>query len=130
MSPLLGRKGGQQSSLLLMRGLPVLSCRVEKEGDGQRAKERTHYPPVDGVLPTALCHHAWVVLFADGKEFLLEATQKRGVGSLKAYPLAATFTKYHPEFMFNREYFWQNRGSKFTTNYSSEKWVKMSRYRI
>ncbi len=57
VSPLLGRKGGQQSSLLLMRGLSVLSCRVEKERDGKRAKYCTHYPPVDGVLPTALCHH-------------------------------------------------------------------------
>jgi len=31
-------EGGQQPSLWFMRGLSVLSCRVEKERDGKRAK--------------------------------------------------------------------------------------------
>ena len=72
--------------------------------------------------------HAWVVLFKDNREYLLEATRKSGVSRMKAYPLAALHPDYHPRFMFNRDYFWENQGSKYTTDYSGERWVKQSRY--
>jgi len=71
--------------------------------------------------------HAWVVLFKNGREYLLEATQKRGVSRNTSYPLAVLFTQYTPEYMFNREYFWTNTGSKFTTSYSGKNWQKRSR---
>ena len=74
--------------------------------------------------------HAWVVLFVDGKEYLLEATRKRGIKRLKVFPLASLQGKYHPTHMFNHEFFWQNTGSKFTTRYSSVDWVKKSQYRV
>lgn len=74
--------------------------------------------------------HAWVVLFSEGKEFLLEATKKHGMKRLRAYPLAVSHTSYHPEYMFNREGFWENTGSKYTVNYSSASWVKKSTYQI
>ncbi|MBN0988660.1 transglutaminase-like domain-containing protein [Amphritea pacifica] len=72
--------------------------------------------------------HAWVVLFAEGQEFLLETTRKRGLNRLKAFPLARLQTKYHPTFMFNNTDFWQNQGSRFTTDYASSDWVKRSHY--
>lgn len=74
--------------------------------------------------------HAWVVLFADGKEFILEATQKRGLKRMKVFPLAKLQPNYHPVYMFNREFFWHNTGSKFTTDYASPAWVKKSQYLI
>jgi len=73
--------------------------------------------------------HAWVVLFKDGKQYLLEATQKRGVSRSRPYPLASLHMEYHPQYMFNREYFWENTGSKFTTRYAGLKWKKQSRYK-
>ena len=72
--------------------------------------------------------HAWVVLFRDGREYLLEATKKYGVSRNKPYPLAALYKDYHPEFMFNRDYFWVNNGTKYTTRYSDNNWEKKSRY--
>ncbi|WP_461535102.1 hypothetical protein [Spongorhabdus nitratireducens] len=72
--------------------------------------------------------HAWVILFRDGKEYLLEATQKSGLGRNKPYPVASLYIDYHPQYMFNREHFWVNKGSKLTTRYSGEKWKKVSRY--
>lgn len=71
--------------------------------------------------------HAWVVLFKDGQEYLLEATQKRGLRRLRSYPLAKLETRYQPEYMFNHEYFWTNKGSKYTTDYRSSQWVQKSR---
>lgn len=70
--------------------------------------------------------HAWVVLFKDNKEYLLESTQKRNLK--KVFPLAALETNYRPKMMFNRDDFWFNTGSDFTTSYSSNKWVKQSKY--
>jgi hypothetical protein len=32
--------------------------------------------------------------------------------------------------MFNRVHFWENTGSKYTTNYSNVQWKKKSRYSI
>lgn len=73
--------------------------------------------------------HAWVVLFREGKEYLLEATQKSGLSRSTPYPIAKLYPDYHPKFMFNREGFWENSGSKYTTAYSGEHWVKKSNYR-
>ena len=70
--------------------------------------------------------HAWVVLFKDDKEYLLESTQKRNLK--KVFPLAALEINYRPKMMFNRDDFWLNTGSEFTSNYSSDRWVKQSRY--
>ncbi len=72
--------------------------------------------------------HAWVVLFRNGQEFLLESTQKSGVGRNRPYPLAKLHTEYRPQFMFNRSYFWANQGSKYTTSYSGSQWARKSRY--
>jgi len=72
--------------------------------------------------------HAWVLLFKNGKEYLLEATTKRGLSRNKPYPVAVLHRDYHPEYMFNREYFWENTGSKYTTSYSGDSWKKKSRY--
>lgn len=71
--------------------------------------------------------HAWVILFKNGKEYLLEATRK-SVSRNRAYPLAKLETDYHPEYMFNRNDFWVNTGSKYTTRYSGEKWQRRSIY--
>lgn len=74
--------------------------------------------------------HAWVVLINKGKTYLLEATQKRGVSTLRKFPLAKTKTQYQPMYMFNRKLFWKNNGTFFTTSYRSKNWKKMSRYTI
>lgn len=74
--------------------------------------------------------HAWVVLFKHGKQYLLEATQKSGLSATKPYPLAVLYTDYHPQFMFNREYFWENAGSKYTTQYAGKQWHRNSHYKI
>lgn len=73
--------------------------------------------------------HAWVVLLRDGKAYLLEATEKRRIKRGHRFPRAERLTKYRPEFMFNRDYFWVNTGSKFTTNYNSDKWQKRSMFK-
>ncbi|MFY0676060.1 MAG: hypothetical protein JXR18_02130 [Neptuniibacter sp.] len=70
--------------------------------------------------------HAWVILFREGKEYILEATRKSGLSPKSTYPLASLHTDYHPKYMFNRDSFWENTGSKFTTKYSSDKWSKKS----
>lgn len=72
--------------------------------------------------------HAWVIVFKGSEVYLLEATDKQKRNHWRYYPLAKFASKYHPEYMFNREYFWVNTGSKYTTDYSGEKWVKKSRY--
>lgn len=71
--------------------------------------------------------HAWVVLFKDGREYLLEATSK-GFKRDKPYPLASLSPDYHPEYMFNREYFWVNTGSRLTSSYSGSSWKQRSRF--
>ncbi len=70
--------------------------------------------------------HAWVVLLKNGREYLLEATRKNRVNRNSAYPLTSLHRDYHPEYMFNREFFWENTGSKYTTDYSSQQWRKRS----
>jgi hypothetical protein len=72
--------------------------------------------------------HAWVILFSEGRQLILEATQKNGVQQIIYYPLASTLPEYHPMYMFNRNYFWTNTGSMYTTQYQSSAWIKKSRF--
>jgi len=72
--------------------------------------------------------HAWVVLFKDGKEYILEATSKRRPHSTKDFKLAALATDYHPQYQFDRENFWVNTGSKYTTRYKDKKWQLRSTF--
>lgn len=74
--------------------------------------------------------HAWVVLLKDGKEFILEATQKSGLQTMIRFPLAKQMPGYRPSYMFNRKYFWKNTGSRATSDYSSSKWIKKSRFNL
>ena len=69
--------------------------------------------------------HAWVVLFKDGKEYLLEATRKQKWNLL---PLAKTLPYYFPTEMFNRKDTWTNKGSKNTTKYSGDMWIKSGEF--
>jgi len=69
--------------------------------------------------------HAWVVLFKDGKEYLLEATRKQKWNML---PLAHTLPYYFPTEMFNRKDTWTNKGSKKTTEYAGDMWVKSGKF--
>ncbi len=69
--------------------------------------------------------HAWVVLFANGKEYILEATDKSKWSRL---PLASTMPYYFPRFMFNRRDFWLNTGSVYTVRYSGANWKKTGRF--
>ncbi|MFK7913050.1 MAG: hypothetical protein AB8B93_03980 [Pseudomonadales bacterium] len=73
--------------------------------------------------------HAWVVLFRDGKEYVLEATQKHGVAGLKSWPLARTKPEYQPRFQFNREHFWVNTRAAATVRYRDERWELRSSFR-
>ena len=70
--------------------------------------------------------HAWVVLFKDGKEYLLEATTKRRPTSIRDFQLAALSPDYRPMYQFDRDHFWVNSGSEFTTKYRDAKWQKRS----
>lgn len=72
--------------------------------------------------------HAWVVLFKEGKQYVLEATDKFRRRTLDHMQLAIFQTGYRPEFMFNREAFWENTGSTMTTNYNSQKWIIRNTY--
>ncbi|MFT3931837.1 MAG: transglutaminase-like domain-containing protein [Spongiibacteraceae bacterium] len=68
--------------------------------------------------------HAWVIVFHDGDEYLLEATRKRFLERWASYSLASMLPQYHPEMMFNRDDLWVNSGSKLTTSYSGKQWKK------
>ena len=72
--------------------------------------------------------HAWVVLLKGSEVFLLEATSKQKRKKWRHYPLAKFEHNYHPKCMFNRNYFWLNMGSTYTTDYVSGHWVKKSRF--
>lgn len=69
--------------------------------------------------------HAWVVLFFEGKEYLLEATKKSKWNKI---PLASTITNYFPKVMFNRTELWVNTGTTITTKYSDKKWKKSGKF--
>lgn len=72
--------------------------------------------------------HAWVVFILNGKAYLLEATSKRKVRSMRGIPAAALKVDYHPQFQFNRDSFWVNKGSRFTTAYTGRHWELRSRF--
>lgn len=66
--------------------------------------------------------HAWVVVFKDGQEYLLEATHKKKSVRWSAYPLARLLPDYHPEMMFNRQTLWVNTGSALSVIYAGPQW--------
>lgn len=72
--------------------------------------------------------HAWVVLYKDGKEYLLEATEK---ASRRRYPFVVFHPEYIPAFMFNRDHFWarvtEHRG--WRDRLQTESWVVLSDFR-
>jgi hypothetical protein len=70
--------------------------------------------------------HAWVVLFRNNKEYIIEATSKRSF--MKAYSLAKFATDYKASSMFNRNYYWYNTGDKNKHEYRSSEWIKKSIY--
>ncbi len=72
--------------------------------------------------------HAWVVYFDNGRAYLLEATSKRRVRRMGAIPLASVMTDYHPTHQFNRDKFWVNTGTRFTTRYHGPEWKLTSRF--
>jgi predicted transglutaminase-like cysteine proteinase len=72
--------------------------------------------------------HAWVVVFMENGVFLLESTSKQKNKSWRHYPLAKFESNYHPKYMFNRDYFWLNTGSVYTTRYQGNSWIKKSRF--
>ncbi len=72
--------------------------------------------------------HAWVVFVINGKEYLLEATSKKRIRSMGAIPAAALMVDYHPAYQFNRDKFWVNTGSQFTTRYTGRPWKLKSRF--
>lgn len=72
--------------------------------------------------------HAWVVYFDNGKAYLLEATSKRRERRMGAIPLARMMPAYHPTHQFNRDKFWVNTGTRFTTRYSGPQWKLRSRF--
>ncbi|NND83157.1 MAG: transglutaminase domain-containing protein [Gammaproteobacteria bacterium] len=66
--------------------------------------------------------HAWVVLLYEGRDYILEATSKRRPRGINDFILASLATDYLPLYQFNRDQFWVNTGSKFTTRYRDQKW--------
>jgi hypothetical protein len=72
--------------------------------------------------------HAWVVFFQDGKTYLIEPTSKKKTRRHGLIPEASRMIHYHPSFQFNRENFWVNTGSTFTTRYSGRQWILKSRF--
>ena len=72
--------------------------------------------------------HAWVVVLDNGEFYLLEPTSKHKSRRWRHFPLARLITDYHPRIMFNRDTYWVNTGSKFTTNYKSDAWKVTSYY--
>lgn len=72
--------------------------------------------------------HAWVVLFKDGKEYILEATDKRRPRSINDFQLARLATDYRPVYQFDRDHFWVNTGSSMTTRYNDKKWQRRSTF--
>lgn len=72
--------------------------------------------------------HAWVVFFLNSQAYLLEATSKRKTRSIGDIPAASLKVEYHPMYQFNRDSFWANRGSRFTTQYAGPQWQITSRF--
>ena len=72
--------------------------------------------------------HAWVIFFRKGRAYLLEATDKRKLRTAGAIPDAAVMVDYHPAYQFNRDKFWVNTGSPYTTRYDGKRWELRSRF--
>ena len=72
--------------------------------------------------------HAWVVLFKESGEYVIEATDKRRYNDWTYYPRAEFATDYQPKFMFTRDDFWANAGNPFTVKYSGKSWELRSNY--
>ena len=79
-----------------------------------------------GTIPTG--GHAWVVVFMEGQEFLLEATSKRKRRQWSHYPLASLTSGYTPTIMFDRDSFWMYTGPPGFNSYSGDHWEKRSRF--
>ena len=71
---------------------------------------------------------AWVVLYKDGNEYLLEATDK---ASRRRFPFVSLHPEYVPAFMFNRDHFWavitENRG--WHNRLSTKSWAVLSDFK-
>ena len=72
--------------------------------------------------------HAWVVLFHNGQEYVLESTSKHKPNKLSDFIYADSAIDYHPTYQFDRSGFWVNSGSKYTTSYGDEKWQLRSNF--
>ena len=72
--------------------------------------------------------HAWVIVFKEGKEYLLEATKKTRISHWSRYRLAKVEADYHPTHLFNRDTLWINTGSKYTVSYSGKNWKQASTF--
>ncbi len=72
--------------------------------------------------------HAWVVLFLNGQEFVLESTSKTRPRSVNDFYLAALATDYRPKIQFNRDQLWVNTGTTYTSRYEGDHWVLRSRF--
>ncbi len=71
--------------------------------------------------------HAWVVLYKDEKEYLLESTDK---ASRRRYPLVALHPEYVPAFMFNREHFWARTiDPPHASRQTREEWLLLSNFK-
>lgn len=72
--------------------------------------------------------HAWVILFHEGKEYLLESTSKRRPRSIGDFKLAKYAPEYQAEYLFNRTHFWVNTNAKRSTSYSGPEWRNTARF--
>lgn len=66
--------------------------------------------------------HAWVVVFHEGQQFLLEATSKRRTKAWRHYPLVDFVDGYYPTHMFNRDTFWVLTDKTVQKNYADQAW--------
>lgn len=71
--------------------------------------------------------HAWVVLYKDNKEFILEATQKSNLGRNAHYPLAALVPQYKPVFMFDQLHIYRPN-STGERSHEKSKWHRSTSY--
>lgn len=71
--------------------------------------------------------HAWVVLYSEGKEFILEATKKSGLGRNAHYPLASLVPEYHPRFMFDLDFVYLPT-DRNEESHKKSKWFKSTSF--
>ena len=72
--------------------------------------------------------HAWVVVFKDNQQYLLEATSKSRLRNWNYYPLVQLATGYVPQYMFNRSQLWALTGSDGIRDYQHSQWQLRSQY--